>query len=332
MSVHQFIRHRAGWVGLIAVLALCVPMAAFGANDLPNQDQNADPGEYTISVNVGLVVLPVTVTDRRGDAVSGLRANDFHLYDDGHLRPITLFEPEDVPATIGLVVDNSGSMLGKRAEVIAAGLAFARSSNPLDQMFVVNFNQEASLGLPHGIPFTSNVQQLDGALSENAAAGNTALYDGIAAALQHIKTGTRERKALIVVSDGGDNSSQISLSDLLKRVAASNVVIDTIGLFDQGYPYENPRVLKRLAEMTGGTAYFPQSVSDVTAICQDIAQDIRHQYTIGYSPTEAAADTYHTIRVTARVTGKRGLRVRTRAGYFISHAEAPETLVGALSK
>ena len=332
MSVHQFIRHRAGWVGLIAVLALCVPMAAFGANDLPNQDQNADPGEYTISVNVGLVVLPVTVTDRRGDAVSGLRANDFHLYDDGHLRPITLFEPEDVPATIGLVVDNSGSMLGKRAEVIAAGLAFARSSNPLDQMFVVNFNQEASLGLPHGIPFTSNVQQLDGALSENAAAGNTALYDGIAAALQHIKTGTRERKALIVVSDGGDNSSQISLSDLLKRVAASNVVIDTIGLFDQGYPYENPRVLKRLAEMTGGTAYFPRSVSDVTAICQDIAQDIRHQYTIGYSPAETAADTYHTIRITAHVTGKVGCGVRTRAGYFISHAEAPETLVGALSK
>jgi VWFA-related protein len=188
-------------------------------------------------------------------------------------------------------------------------------------MFVVNFNQWVSLGLPNGTPFTSDPQQLDAALSKNAAAGNTALYDGIAAALDHLKTGTRERKALIVVSDGGDNASQISLPDLLRKVQTSNVVIDTIGIFDPTYRDENPGVLRRLAKMTGGTAYFPSSVSQVTSICEDIAEDIRHQYTIGYSPEGESSETYHEVRVTARAEGRSRLRVRTRAGYVLNNSQ-----------
>ena len=244
-------------LGTIAGFFLWLPLAGT-ANTDEAADSSVKTTEYTISVDVGLVILPVVVTDRHGEAVSGLHAKDFRLYDDGHPRQITIFEPADVPATIGLVVDNSGSMLAKRAEVIAAGLEFARTSNPLDQMFVVNFNQTASLGLGQGVPFTSNMQELNAALSRNAAAGNTALYDGIALALQHIKAGTRQRKALIVISDGGDNSSELSLSSLIQRVEQSNVVIDAIGLVDRDNAYENPAVLKRLARIRRRKCVLPQ--------------------------------------------------------------------------
>ena len=316
-------------LGTIAGFFLWLPLAGT-ANTDEAADSSVKTTEYTISVDVGLVILPVVVTDRHGEAVSGLHAKDFRLYDDGHPRQITIFEHDDVPATIGLVVDNSGSMLAKRAEVIAAGLEFARTSNPLDQMFVVNFNQTASLGLGQGVPFTSNMQELNAALSRNAAAGNTALYDGIALALQHIKAGTRQRKALIVISDGGDNSSELSLSSLIRRVEQSNVVIDTIGLVNRDNTYENPAVLKTLAKISGGNAYFPKTVSEVTAICREIAQDIRYEYTLGYAPAPSV-DKYHTIRVTAQASGKKGLRVRTRAGYFMTTpSEAPQALVGKL--
>jgi VWFA-related protein len=215
-----------------------------------------------------------------------------------------------------LVVDNSASMRASRDEVVAAGLTFARSSNPLDQMFVVNFRQTANLGLPPTVPYTSNIEQLDAALSNAEPAGNTALYDGIALALEHLRTGTRGRKALIVVSDGEDNSSQLRLPELMKRVQASSITIDTIGLANPGQTDKNLEVLKRLARATGGTAYFPRSVSEVTAVCQDIARAIRHQYTLGYTPTgDDANDRYHAIRVTAKAKGMSGLRVYTRAGY-----------------
>jgi len=300
-------------------LALCLSTASIAPSDQSMSAGSEGGRPYTISVEVGLVVLPVVVTDRRGQSVSGLQADNFQLYEDGHPRPITLFEPEDVPATVGLVVDNSGSMLAKRDQVVAAGLAFAQSSNPLDQMFVVNFNQNVSLGLPAGVSYTSDIQQLDAALSKNAAAGNTALYDGIAEALDHLKSGARGRKALIVVSDGEDNSSQVRLPELIKRIQASNVVIDTIGMRDTGYSTKHISVLKTIAKASGGTAYFPRSVSDVTATCLEIAQDIRQQYTLGYSPIKSDAnDKYHEIHVTAKAKGKSGLQVHTRAGYLMS--------------
>ncbi len=310
-------------VGLVAALPLFLALGSACAGDQPHLN-GQDPAGYTISVNVGLVVLPVFVTDQRGDSVPGLRANDFQLYEDGHRRPITLFEPEDVPATIGLVVDNSASMLAKRVQVIAAGLAFAQSSNPLDQMFVVNFNSEVSLGLRPNTPFTNDGHELEAALSRNPPRGNTALYDGIAAALEHLKSGKGARKALIVVSDGEDNSSLITLPELLARVRASNVIIHTIGISSDSR--DNPRVLKLLAKMTGGNSYFPTSSEQVTSICQEIAQNIRHQYTLGYSSADDVQGRYHTIRVTAKAAGMKGLRVRTRAGYIISlQAAAPDS-------
>jgi len=286
-------------------------------------------GEYKISVDVGLVVLPVTVTNHTGDFVAGLGVANFQVFEAGRPQEITLFEPEDVPVTVGLVVDNSGSMKSKRPGVVVASLAFVKSSNPRDEMFVVNFNHKVSPGLPPSVPFTSDLQQLRAALTKVYPAGNTALYDGIAAGLRHLREGTSERKALIVVTDGGDNASDLKLRDLLKMAEGSNVIIYTIGLLDQTYSDENPRVLRQLAKETGGQAYFPTSPFQVREVSERIARDIRRQYTIGYVPANSVADgRYRAIRVTAKAANVGKLRVRTRAGYLAPPA-APLTASSA---
>jgi VWFA-related protein len=253
-----------------------------------------------------------------GKAVSGLRADSFQVFEDGRPQQIALFEAEDLPVAVGLVIDNSGSMRNKLPEVMAAAEEFARSSNPHDEMFVVNFNQTVSMGLPTGIPFTSDVNQLLGAVSRNRASGNTALYDGLATALDHVKTGTANRKALIVISDGGDNASRTSFRELLKRAQGSNAQVYTLGVFDKMYTGEHPGILKTFAKVTGGKAYFPESPSEIVGICQQIAHALRHQYTLGYHPSSPhQAGAYHSIRVTARTTGGGSLRVSTRAGYIM---------------
>ena len=307
----------------LAALALLIPFAGFSR---PEQSQPpADPESYRIAVDVGLVVLPVIVTDRRGKAVSGLDENNFHVFDDGRPQEITFFAAEDVPVTVGLVVDESGSMRSKRPEVIAAAEEFARSSNPQDQMFVVNFNQTISMGLPNDVPFTSNVQDLLSAISRSLAAGNTALYDGVAQALTHLKAGTGSRKALIVISDGGDNASSLKFQSLLHRAEASNAQIYTIGIFDQSFAGQDSAVLTRLARVTGGKAYLPQSPSQIPGICQQIARELRNQYTLGYRPSQPnSGGGYHAIRVTAAARGDGRLRVSTRAGYIMP-SEPPQS-------
>jgi len=316
-------RNRKDLVALLiatAVSALLMLPALAGARGV-HQDNNQ--GEYKISVSVGLVVLPVRVTDHTGDFVTGLHATDFQVFEAGRLQEITLFDPEDVPVTVGLVVDNSGSMRSKRPGVVVASLSFVKSSNPRDQMFVVNFNQNVTLGLPQSAPFTSSPQQLRAALVKIPPAGNTALYDGIAAGLQHLKAGTGDRKALIVVTDGGDNASQLNFRDMLRMAEASNAVIYTIGLLDQSFTDENPGVLRQLAKVTGGQAYFPTSLAEVQEITERIARDIREQYTIGYVPANPVADgKFRTIKVTAKAAGEGKLHVRTRAGY-LPPSEAP---------
>jgi Ca-activated chloride channel homolog len=306
----------------VATLFGLLVLSRFASSQQATASRLGDRGEYKISLHVGLVVLPVTVTNHKGEFVPNLAVTDFRVSEAGRPQQITLFESEDVPVTVGLVVDNSGSMGFKRPEIVAASLAFVQSSNPGDQMFVVNFNQRVSLGLPKSVPFTSDLYQLRRALSENRPVGNTALYDGVATALQHLKAGSRERKALIVVTDGGDNASHMKFQDLLKMAESSNAVIYTIGIFDPHYSGVNPQALRRLAKATGGRAYFPESVSEVSDVAEQIARDIRQQYTIGYIPSPRAPEgQYRAISVTAKATGLGKLYVRTRTGYLIP----PET-------
>jgi VWFA-related protein len=266
---------------------------------------------------VDVVVLHATVQDHRDILVSGLDKENFQVYEDGVLQPIKYFSHEDIPVTVGLVIDNSGSMKTKRSDVIAAALTFARSSNPQDQMFVVNFNERVSFGLPESTPFTDQVPQLEVALSRIAADGQTALYDAVAAALAHLKKGNRDKKVLIVISDGGDNASKHKLSEITALAGEPDAIIYTIGLFDERDGEQKPRVLKQLAQDTGGEVFLPESIDDLVPICKRIAHDVRSQYTLGYIPTNRKRDgTYRVIRVKASAPQHRHLSIRTRTGYF----------------
>jgi len=300
-------------------LTLLLLIVLLGAAQTPQHEpsQPRQNDQETIRVNVDLVVLHATVRNHHGILVSGLDQKDFQVFEDGVPQGIKFFSHEDIPVTVGLVVDNSGSMKSKRARVIAAALAFARSSHPEDQMFVVNFNENVTFGLPDNTPFTDKEAQLQAALSRINADGMTALYDAIAAALAHLKNGKQDKKVLIVVSDGADNASQHTVAQIMAMAGQSDAIIYTLGLFEQDDPDWNPGVLKRLARATGGEAFFPRSINHAVPICEQIARDIRNQYTIAYVPTNRKQDgTYRVVQVQAGAKGHGRLVVRTRAGYY----------------
>lgn len=272
--------------------------------------------QFEVSVDVNLVVLHATVWNKKGHFAPALREQDFEVYEDGVQQSIRLFRHEDIPVTVGLVVDHSGSMQRKLTEVIAAARTFAMSSNQLDQVFVVNFSEKVTLGLPHPIRFTSRLNELESAIRNAPAIGQTALYDAVLEAQERLQTGSCDKKVLIVISDGGDNASAHSLADVLKRASLSSALVYTIGIFDEEDADRNPDVLRHLARATGGEAFFPAELGDVVSICERIAREIRNQYTIGYlSGGEAQPGTYRSIRVVARPTGGGKLSVRARAGY-----------------
>lgn len=303
------------WCLVVLFVVIALPALARAQISSPSQSSQDDP--YTISVSVNMVVLSATAEDHKHIPVSGLGKEDFQVYEDGVLQQIKQFSHEDIPVTVGLVIDNSGSMGPKRAHVIAAALAFARSSNPKDQMFVVNFNENVSFGLPANTPFTDQVDQLEVALSRIRTKGETALYDALAAALEHLRKGTRDKKVLIVISDGGDNASRHKLADIMALAGQPDATIYTIGIFDDQDADRNPAVLKRLAKDTGGEAFLPEALKDVAPICERIAHDIRNQYTIAYVSTNKKRDgAYRVIQVKASAPGRGQLRVRTRIGYL----------------
>ena len=305
----------------IALLALFLISLLARAGGQPTPaGQVPDPVPFRVSVDVALVVLHATVTGRQGGFVSDLGAKDFEVYENGVPQRIRLFDNEDTPVTVGLVVDHSTTMGIKLSEVTAAARTFARSSNREDEMFVVNFNEKVSLALPRTTRFTNNAAELEYAITATRTGGQTALYDAIAKALEELQAGSRDKKVLIVVSDGGDNASAHSLAQVMKLAGQSSAVIYTIGIFQEEDTERNLSVLKSLAQATGGEAFLPEELPEVTAICERIARDIRHQYTIGYEPINLAHDgAYHAVRVVARAKGhSRGLAVRTRTGYIAS--------------
>ncbi len=305
-----------GCTRLMALVALVVlPSSVRPQESSPSQQSAID--DYTIRVNVAEVVLHATAQNHKGTLVSGLGKEEFQVYEDGVPQEIKHFSHEDIPVTVGLVVDNSGSMRPKRADVIAAALAFARSSNPMDQMFVVTFNEKVSFGLPGNMPFTDDVVQLGTALSRISANGETALYDAVAAALEHLKKGNRDKKVLIVISDGGDNASKHNLSQIRTMAGHPDAIIYTIGIFDEQDADQNPHVLRQLAKDTGGEAFLAESLKEVLPICERIARDVRNQYTIAYIPSNRRPDgTYRHIQVRANTPGHEHLVIRARAGYF----------------
>ena len=301
----------AAVVFFLIILLRVARAAAFGEIQSGHSDQ------YTFRLNVDQVVLHATVLNHRGAPVSGLSRKNFQVYEDGVLQPIQFFSHDDVPVEVGLVVDNSGSMRPKLAEVVAAALAFARSSNPQDQIFVVNFNEKVSFGLPKDMPFTDNVAQLEKALSRISANGETALYDAVADGIEHLKQGNRDKKVLIVISDGADNASKHTKAQILTLEGQSDVILYTIGLLDTQNPDQHFRVLRQLAKAAGGEAFLPESLADTVPICTQIAHDIRSQYTLAYVSTNRKQDgTYRTVQVKVNAPGRGRLSVHTRPGYL----------------
>ncbi len=289
--------------------------------------------EYTIPVDVNLVVLHATVLDKDQRTVDDLKQANFKVYEDGVPQNISVFSHADIPVTMGIVIDDSGSMKTKRQAVNAAALTFVKTSNPQDQVFVVNFNDSPYLDTPGD--FAANIEELKAALDKIDSRGGTALYDAVMASLDHLKRGNRDRKVVLVVTDGEDNSSRYSFEELLRYAQKSNATIYTIGLLGDEEPDglfklhgRGPKlaakILQRLGAATGGLPYFPKSLEEVESICSEIARDIRNQYTLAYYPLNKKKDgTFRSVRVEALSANKHSrLIVRTSPGYYAPKAEA----------
>jgi Ca-activated chloride channel family protein len=302
------------WGGrCLAVFSLLFPLSFFAF-----PQTTPESGEFKISTDVVLVLLDVSVKDTKGGYVPGLSKDDFHVYENGALQKITVFASADVPVAVGLVMDDSGSMQPKRPELITAGVAFVEASNPQDQIFVVNFNDKVRRGLPQTTPFTDDVNLLRSALSRSEPQGRTALYDAIAFALHHVDSGQRDKKALVVVSDGGDTCSTHSFKELMRLIQESHTTIYTVGIFDADDIDRNPQVLKRIASASGGECFLPTDFGELRPICKRIAKDIRNRYTVGYIPARTSEKTgLRKIRVAVDAPGHERLIVRTRTGYSV---------------
>ena len=259
-------------------------------------------------------MLYATVTNSRGDVVTGLDERAFTVFENGKRQPIALFRRDDIPVSVGLLIDNSGSMRRLRAKVEAAALAFARASNPEDEMFVLNFADKARID----VPLTSDLHRLEAGIARVDSIGGTAMYDAIEMAEAYLaEHATRDRKVLLVITDGNDNASLTPLARIEQQAEGSGVVIDAIGLFadnDPGHASKGRHELDRLVARTGGLASYPTSVDQIEMVALDLAQRIRNQYMIAYAPLNQSLDgSYRTIRLTA--TGPPTFTVHTRAGY-----------------
>jgi Ca-activated chloride channel family protein len=279
----------------------------------------AAPGveEFKISTDVELVLLDVSVKDSQGGFVSGLTKENFKITDNKIPQEITVFQAEDVPVTVGLVVDNSGSVRPKKPEIVTAALTLVKNSNPQDEVFVINFNDRVLKGLPEGVEFTDDHVALREALLLNPAKGRTSLYDGLEEALEHIEKGRLDKKTLVLVADGGDNMSETTREEIIRAVETSLATIYTIGIYNPDDKDKDPGFLKQLAEISGGEYYRPRNISHLVGVCEKIAHDIRNRYTIGYSPKNIHHDgKVRKLNVTAsQPDAGRRLHVRTRTQY-----------------
>jgi Ca-activated chloride channel homolog len=318
---------------LLALLA--TPLAGAQQNPLPNPpppppapgaggQQNGQVDQsHRLTSTVDLVELHASVVDEKGQFVTGLTPDNFRVFEDKVEQKVSVFSKEDIPVTMGLVIDNSGSMREKRPQVNAAALSFVRTSNSADEVFVVNFNDEYYLDLDED--FTSNPQELHDALERIDTRGSTALYDAVIGSLDHLKKGHKDKRVLLVITDGDDDASRKDFSYTVKAAVESNAVIYAIGVFSDDDRKNNKKMIRKskkelttLAEATGGLAYFPDRLEDVDPVCVQVAHDIRNQYTLGYYPTNNAKDgTFRSVKVDLIPPKGRGkLALRTRTGYY----------------
>ena len=267
------------------------------------------------STETRLVVLNATVQDKSGHLVTNLPQTAFQVYENGVQQPLKHFKREDVPVSLGIIVDNSGSMRDKRQKVESAALALVKESNADDEVFIVNFNDEAFLDQP----FTSDVKEMEQGLTKIDSRGGTAMRDALRMSIDYEKEkAKKDKKVLLVVTDGNDNASIVSLENLVQEAQKSDVIVYAIGLLTEEERREAnraKRALNALTDATGGQAYYPRDVTEVDRIAHQVAKDIRNQYTLAYSPINPSLDgTYRTVKVIANGPGHPV--VRTRSGYY----------------
>jgi Ca-activated chloride channel family protein len=275
-----------------------------------------------------LVVLHASVVDKHGKLITNLPQQAFKVYENGAEQTIKVFRREDVPLSLGLVIDNSGSMRPRRSRVERASLDLVRASNPQDEVFVVNFNDEAYLD----VPFTSDMKKMEEGIARIDSRGGTALRDSINESMDYLKAqGKKDKKVLLVVTDGADTASndRDTLEKLVEKAHKNEVLIFAIGLLNEEEPHDAKkakRVLNALTEASGGMAYYPKQETDVDQLALEVAHEIRNQYIIAYTPTAPDDGSFRQIRVTANGPGHP--TVRTRTGYYAT----PPTRTASLDK
>jgi Ca-activated chloride channel family protein len=306
-------RFRVKWAaGAFALAAITFAIAQ-------QKDPQKDQPITKFEVGTRLVVCPTIVIDKTGHIITNLTKDAFTVFENGVPQEIKSVKFEDVPVSMGLIIDNSGSMREKRAKVEAASLALVKDSNPADEVFVVNFNDEAFLDLPHGKDFTNDIKEMEEALTRIDSRGGTAMRDAIRMSIDHLKEKAHKNKrVLVVVTDGNDNSSVITLENLVKAAQQSETLIYGVGLLGEEERREAARAeraLKSLATATGGAVFFPKELAEVDKIAHQVAHDIRNQYTVEYSPSNQTMDgTYRQIKIAVKAPGNP--TVRTRSGYY----------------
>jgi Ca-activated chloride channel family protein len=288
------------------------------------QDTREHQKGYTIGVNVDLVVVHTTVQDKSGHFVSGLKKEDFRIYEDGVEQTITLFSQEDVPVTLGIVIDTSGSMRNKIDNVNRAALAFIKASNPQDEVFLIGFNDQVELLED----YTSDIEAITDSLDNIIVAGGTALYDAIHLAVEKAHKGIKPKKAIIVITDGEDRDSYYKLEEMTAKVQESDVQVYSVGFLNaipekglfgrwsKSVPEKAHDALQLISEDTGARAFFPQKVSEINQIVSEVAYELRNQYSIGYISSNTARDgTYRRIKVEIDPAKAAGNHLRYRRGY-----------------
>jgi len=282
----------------------------------PEDKKLEDQGIFVFKKDVDEVLLHASVIDDKQHIVTNLDRSAFTVFEDGKPQTIVSFHHEDIPVAMGILIDNSGSMREKRNKVNQAALNLVRSSNPRDEVFIVNFNDEYYLDQD----FTNDLLKLKDALDKIDARGGTALYDAIVASAEHLKRDARlEKKVLFVVTDGEDNASNENLEQAVKQLQEENgPSVYAIGILgDEEHPKKARRALEIIAQRTGGIAFFPKTLDEVDEISRTVARDIRTQYTIGYKPTNPkATGGFRQIRVEAKAKGHGKMIVRTKSGYY----------------
>ncbi|MBI4905556.1 MAG: VWA domain-containing protein [Acidobacteria bacterium] len=280
--------------------------------------------DATFRSDTSLVVLHASVMDKSGKLLTSLPKDSFRVFENNVEQTITRFLREDIPVSMGLVIDNSGSMKDKRQKVEAAALDLVKASNKKDEVFIVNFNDEAYLD----VPFTNDIKKMEEGLTQINSRGGTAMRDAISMSIDEVKErGKRDKKVLLVVTDGNDNTSLVTLEKLLEKAHRSEVLIYCIGLLNEEERREALRAkrsLEALAKASGGLSFYPKELTEVHKIAQDVAYEIRNQFMIAYSPTNTAQDgTFRQIKVTVKGSGSPA--VRTRSGYYAKAPAAPKT-------